>query len=624
MNIYQFDQSQEDAFYDGLIFNQHTLTAYSTQWAFPMPMNYSQGSTSPADVNDGPHNLATAPQGSYPRASIGYPDATISHSADVRVQSLPFTQPSPSAKPAPEESSLDIILVDPTHPHTHCERRVRSREDLAKQKQDSLLLKTSGGACIWCYRSKKKCNPTRICQPCGSNGRKCIREPAQLSLLGSVAVSPNDYSVITLGRLGLGVFQKAERFNVAVNIRQPHGGSLHTFAMDLTSADLALPKTTKVVIDQFMENAIKCVQCPRLLALEEAYSSHPLVQKALRMAKLFLSMASLAKTRVCVQPGDVEAARLTIFLILAAGSQSLTEMAQSYSVELYDALRRKDHQDSYCHGKYRPRTKDPLHPLWVACALYYRVVGGLLDLKANSPITRIFQSLEPHLDDVHSTLWGIILCVSPSPRQNNRKKTKHILRDQIPVLSSTRYFDVSLMTSIGDGGDGNPPPAMLSQEGNLFAEPGFDSESLLNNESTQPAPSLTNTSTSQDSLKPSSSTEPQVGRTGPSISGTLDSRSLLNNEPTQPVPFPIKTSTSQDTLNSSSSIEPQVERTMPERTLPDSMPVSGMLNSPAVDLDIYTDMFDPMERNRWNFIDLFESVYDGELNSSVCFVNDTL
>jgi hypothetical protein len=326
--------------------------------------------------------------------------------------------------------------------------------------------------------------------------------------------------------------------------------------MDLTSADLDLPKNTKAAIDRLLAQAVMCVQCTQLTTLEEVYSSHPLVHKAFQMVKFFLAISCIAKTRVYTHPDDLDTARLTMLLVLITGSQRLPEMSQGFSVELYDALRRKDLQDSYCHGKYPPRTKSPLHPLWVACALYYRLIGGLLALEPDSPITRIFRSLEPHLEEVHSTMWGVVTSVSPYPRQKEKIKTKQILKEQIPVLSSTQYFDLSFSTSLGVCGDGVSPPMMLGRQSDPFLETGYDSRSLFNDELMQSTLFANNDPASRDSLK-SSSTEPQV-----------------------------------------------------EHIVMNSMCTSETSDSPSIDRDIFDDILNTTEHTQWNWTSPIDSLLD--------------
>ncbi|KAJ6084113.1 hypothetical protein N7486_010913 [Penicillium sp. IBT 16267x] len=87
------------------------------------------------------------------------------------------SQPSPSfnRRSASPPACYDFVMEDPTNPHGYREKRFRSRMELDKQKEEIRHLKEYGGACLWCYRSKKKCGPSTPCPPCLTNGRKCVR-----------------------------------------------------------------------------------------------------------------------------------------------------------------------------------------------------------------------------------------------------------------------------------------------------------------------------------------------------------------------------------------------------------------------------------------------------------------
>ncbi|KAJ5324408.1 hypothetical protein N7476_003008 [Penicillium atrosanguineum] len=541
-------QPQQQEYYVALPFDQPTLAAYPPPWAFPTSMSYSQGSTSSPDIQDHSNDWPANSQNRSPPMPFGVQNASNPHSREFGVHKPSFSQ-STSTDKLPSGETPFIIIEDPTHPGTYREKKHRSREDLAKQKQASHDLKVSGGACVWCYRSKKKCDASPVCHPCRSGNRKCIRDSAQLSLLAPIVTISNSTSAVpqsppshktiaTLNYLGATVFQKAEALTAVLNIRQPHGGNLHTWAMNLTRADLTLPNNTKAAIDQFLAKAIICGQGSQLSRLENVYGSHPLVQEALKMAKLFLAVSGIAKTSICTHPDHLGAARLTMLLVMVAGSQRLVEISQFFSVGLHDALRRKDLQDNYCGGQYSPQTNDPLHPLWVAYALYYRVISGLLGLEPDSPIANIFQSLEPHLDEAHKTTWSVIINLSPCPRHLKRRP-KLALREDIPVLSSASHFDLSFSTSIEAWGNGSAPQMMLGQDDpDLISEPSYGVEVLLDVPWTQPVFFPNNALASQNGLRPSS--EPQMARSlfgsilriGSSDSSSIDPTVLNLLDPT--------------------------------------------------------------------------------------------
>ncbi|KAJ6108193.1 hypothetical protein N7523_009516 [Penicillium sp. IBT 18751x] len=509
--------SQQQEYYVALPFDQHTLVAYPPSWAIPTTMSYPQGSNASPDTEDRSNIWPANSQDGSPLVSFEFQNASKPHSGDLRVHNVPSAQTTSTDNLSSRETPF-IIIEDPTHPGTYRERKPRSREDLAKQKQAIHDLKVSGGACVWCYRSKKKCDASAVCHPCRSGNRKCIRDSMQLSLLAPIVTPPIGTSAVplslpshetiaALNQLGATVFQRAEAFTAIMSIREPQAEILHTWTINLTRVDLTLPTNTKAAIDQFLAKAIICVHCPELSRLEVAYGSHPLVQEALKLARLFLAISGIAKTSFSTQPDDLGVARLTMLLVLVAGSQRLVEISQFFSVGLHDALRRKDLQDNYCDGQYRPQINDPLHPLWVAYALYYRVISGLLDLEPDSPIANIFQSLETHLDEAHKTTWSVIVNLSPCARHLKRRP-KQALREDIPILSSASHFDLTVSTNIEAWDDEFGRQMMLSRD-NPFSEASYDVRTLLEDSWTQP--SFTNIAlTSQPGLR--SATEPRVAR----------------------------------------------------------------------------------------------------------------
>lgn len=76
--------------------------------------------------------------------------------------------------PTPE-GELKIIMEDPQNGHLHREKRIRTQEELDSQKEGMRVLKDNGGACLACYRSKKRCGPGDPCPPCAARNRECVR-----------------------------------------------------------------------------------------------------------------------------------------------------------------------------------------------------------------------------------------------------------------------------------------------------------------------------------------------------------------------------------------------------------------------------------------------------------------
>jgi hypothetical protein len=493
-------QSQQQLFYFGTSFDEPTLATYPVPWTFSATINNSQGSTSSADMHDGLNEWLVHSQEASPQISLEFQNIPNYHRGDLGVHDSSY--PAPSCTEKPPLGDIPFIIEDPTRRSTYHEKRVRSREDLAKQKQDSHDLKVSGGACVWCYRSKKKCDASSVCHPCRTGKRRCIRDSAQLSLLALSMTIPSCASakprappfpetVAVLNYVGVEAFQRGEELTAVVYIRQ-HGVNIQPWAMKLTRADLTLPNTTKTAIDQLLARTIMCMQCPQLSILEDSYGSQSLVQKALEMAKVFLAISGLARTSVSTLRDDLQVTQLTILLVLVAGSQRLTEISECLSAGLHEALRRKDLPDNYNDGQY---TNDSLHPLWVAFALYYRVISALLGLEPNSSIARIFKSLELQLEEAHKTAWSVIMSLSPCLQQLKRKP-KQVLRRDIPELSSAFQFDLSVSTSWA-----NESP---------FSESSYSVETLLQDPWKQRVPPTDNPLASDTGLR--TSTEPQMER----------------------------------------------------------------------------------------------------------------
>lgn len=92
----------------------------------------------------------------------------------IRQESDPAEGPSSSND---LKRPLDFIMEDPTDPNaTREKRRKRTRYELDKQKEEIRQLKQYGGACVDCYRMKKKCGPSTPCPLCKASNRECIRK----------------------------------------------------------------------------------------------------------------------------------------------------------------------------------------------------------------------------------------------------------------------------------------------------------------------------------------------------------------------------------------------------------------------------------------------------------------
>lgn len=393
---------------------------------------------------------------------------------------------------------FEFVVEDPTIPTSRIDRRPRSKEQLESQKEESRLLRKFGGACLWCYRSKKKCGPTSPCQPCLSNRRKCIRSPDQLHLIGPTVITVgHDPSLFITGplapselgrlcRLGHQPFQKVTRFHAVINFR-PHGKVSQdnelppsTWTMEVIEDDAVLSRRTRSAVDQFTSKASKYVLDNELGKLTDSYSDHPLVRTALKMAALFINICSTLKAPIYVHPFDMESGRLTMFVILVVCSQDLAEMSDNLAMDLCDALRRKDKGilDRISGMRHRQRSSYPLDPVWVATALYHRVVCGLLDLHCTSPpIRTVWGPVEEQLSSLRNSLWCIL-----KTTYSSKGIIKDTVDEQIPFLLSTTSFDLAFGLGPIDHNESPSTPGIERQPGDPFAEAWWDMELFLSDE----------------------------------------------------------------------------------------------------------------------------------------------
>ncbi|KAJ5815127.1 hypothetical protein N7474_006904 [Penicillium riverlandense] len=396
----------------------------------------------------------------------------------------------------PAGSSLHVIFEDPReNPRGHRERRIRSKIDVEKQKENTRLLKMFGGACLWCYRSKKRCQPADTCRSCVLNLRKCIRESSQLSLFGpTVELSADDglaafllsppsrEALTTLGFLSNKILKREPGLRVVINLRQTGDGQIQTWAIDLREAQTAVSSAWGHPAAGFIAEAHKYVWCAELVKLEKAYHLHPLVQSAIAMARMFMTLRCLGQTNVHVSHFDIDIARLTLFYVLVVCSRDLAEKSERFAGILCEILRGKDlHHES---GSGKEEETYAVSPIWAATALYYRVVSGLLDLHTCLSIAPIFNSFASHLDGVHSSLWSILKWISPSQEPCSKDSLTAVLNDEIPVLPSREYFDIALW--LGPSSLEPFEPVVFRRHADPFSETSHAMESFLDEAFTRP------------------------------------------------------------------------------------------------------------------------------------------
>ena len=164
----------------------------------PYPLDRSQSASSLTDTVLQSSNWTASSRSSLSSGSGDQGHALDTHSQRPDDHAQRHSPSIQNSKSCSLESDLNFIIEDPSQSQSFRERKPRSKLDLEKQKEDIRQLKQFGGACLWCYRSKKKCGAADTCPLCLVNGRKCIRNSAQLSLVAPM-VYPMRTSVPILG-----------------------------------------------------------------------------------------------------------------------------------------------------------------------------------------------------------------------------------------------------------------------------------------------------------------------------------------------------------------------------------------------------------------------------------------
>ncbi|KAL1969500.1 hypothetical protein VTN77DRAFT_8938 [Rasamsonia byssochlamydoides] len=309
-----------------------------------------------------------------------------------------------------EGPSLNIVIVDPNNPSPHRGKRRKTSEEEKKQKEESRLLKECGGACVWCYLNKKKCDPGRICAPCNLNNRGCFRDCSQLWLYMPVLEKSKKnrqdakertfqctYDV--LSRLKKESSPQPFVTQVVANIRWSTSESRNLLAANITK--LRLPDCDKTTNDRLISSTLANIQVPELDCHKTKF-----VDNAGKMLKLLAAIVTLSRSRVHVPPANVGVARSAMFFVLTLHVMALCEASADFCAELWDIIRRKEsHQDNTGTGA--------VNPLWLAIGIYHKVIDGLISFQPGPLISDIFDNIKPRLDDIRSHVHYLLMSVPP-------------------------------------------------------------------------------------------------------------------------------------------------------------------------------------------------------------------
>ncbi|KAJ5899689.1 hypothetical protein N7495_004433 [Penicillium taxi] len=385
-----------------------------------------------------------------------------------------------------------FISEDPTNKTRYRERKLRSQLDIEQRKNDIRHLKEFGGACLWCHRSKKKCGAVYPCPSCVHHNRKCIRNSGELSLASLLVEPTKDSSWAAFGlplqaaldrfqEMGDRAFHRREFFNAVIHFGQRNASLLDKWNIELAHDDLDLSQLSKVQISTALFQLAKKTKphfhCSGLAQLENKYAYHPLVNAALKMARLVMTIGGLAKSQVHARVSDLDQGQVVVFLIFHVCFLDLTYMSNQFANDLCSVLRKKQSQDMCRFNIHRTSSHKDLNPVWVAIAIYFRVVSGCLDLQRTQVIAGLFGQLEEPLMNLRSTLLNTVKVVNIHKNASLKSMARHILKTQIPELPTNHHiFDLALSLVPTDSEDTIASANLIPDP---FAEDQYDLNTFL-------------------------------------------------------------------------------------------------------------------------------------------------
>ncbi|KAJ5646265.1 hypothetical protein N7490_002637 [Penicillium lividum] len=395
-----------------------------------------------------PSNAVTGSIGSkisFPDSSSQYKYVPSHYSEAVAKELMMLSMASPL------NSSLQWIAVDPRSKKRHREKRVRTRLEMENRKEDIQKLKEFGGACLWCHRSKKKCDAAQNCELCRANKRNCIRSHSQLCLIGQVKASTNQNSIPYFGppsQEALGAMRLmadnafSDRPIVKACLYIQHADGLK--GLEMTKNDMDPRRTeTQRLINEFNYLTSTGIHSLDLETLSETYPGHLLVSPVIRMTKLYMLIRNLATTRIHLFSSDANLAQSILLLVLIVSIQSLVGMSESFSVDLCEALRRRNTETTTPNQKRQQKGTSNKSSLSVAAELYCKLVADLLNLIESPVIALIFTHFDTQLLEVRNNIKGILASINSIHSNRAKAAIKRDSDEEVPPFPPAQHFELA-------------------------------------------------------------------------------------------------------------------------------------------------------------------------------------
>jgi hypothetical protein len=397
-------------------------------------------------------------------------------------------------RPPGNLSGFTFVMEDGIKPARPRESRVQTKEESDERREKNKKLKEMGGVCLWCYRMKKTCEPQLPCPRCQDSRSRCIRRPAELSLLPCSptpqTTNPEDI-FLCLQRISQCVSQTVVSF-CQCNSEVIDYWVVHAADLDATNMNASSDLSQQLIL-----KILKCIQSEEMDKFETQFAGSSLVQTAVTMHKLLSAILCLSKTQVCVRATDVEQTKIVMFYMLALCLQELCKLSDELGSEAYSLIKQKTDCDGEPAGtKNDCSGANCVNPVWVAVGLYHRVLEALSSFELPQPMASIFAGVKTRSSTVLSNIYCVkekIPHIFGSKLEKDKLEAeKKVFEKDIPPVSCRQYFNVAISSLPFDQ---YLLSAATDTQTHLSSDVSYDAEFLLNESFGHPtlaAPSLEN------------------------------------------------------------------------------------------------------------------------------------
>ncbi|KAF7117756.1 hypothetical protein CNMCM5793_006936 [Aspergillus hiratsukae] len=396
-------------------------------------------------------------------------------------------------RPSGNLSGLTFVMEDGIKPARPRESRVQTKQESDERREKNKKLKEMGGVCLWCYRMKKTCEPQLPCPRCQDSRSRCIRRPAELSLLpcstASQTTRPEDI-FLCLQRISQCASSQA-----VVSFCQCNGEVIDYWVVHAADFDATNMNTSSDLSQQLILKILKCIQSEEMDKFETQFPGSSLVQTAVTMHKLLSAILCLSKTHVCVRATDVEQTRIVMFYMLALCLQGLCELSDELASEAYRLIKQKTDCDGEPAGTRNDCSgANCVNPVWVAVGLYHQVLEALSSFDLPLPMASVFAGVKTRSNMVLSNIRCVkekIPHIFGSKLEKEKLEAeKKVFEKHIPPVTCRQYFNIAICSHPFDQ---DLQSAASHRQTHLSSDVSYEAEFLLNESFGHPtlaAPSL--------------------------------------------------------------------------------------------------------------------------------------